>query len=110
MAGSIREHDGVEVYHAAFALIAQFLCYFLAELYMRTWSVIDTFGQFDSFYPTHLASKLSRAKARIDVDHPRHGRHVSVAKVAKQIPSRQVGDDAIRRLRGWRIAKVRLWF
>jgi hypothetical protein len=33
MAGSIREHDRVEVDHAAFALVAQSLCYLLAELY-----------------------------------------------------------------------------
>lgn len=83
MAGGIREHYGVEVDHAAFALIAQFLCYLLAELCICPLSVIITFGQFDPFYSAHLASKLSRSKARIDVDNPRHRGHVSVANAPK---------------------------
>lgn len=39
VAGSIREHDGVEVDHAAFALVAQLLCYLLAELRTRIYLV-----------------------------------------------------------------------
>lgn len=47
VAGSVWEHYGVEVDHAALALDAQFVCYCLTKLYIGIWSVIVTSGQFD---------------------------------------------------------------